>query len=73
VNTLKRAARKAAALIFPWPSKHEREAAIAAAAHSRRRAQAAARRAQAVERQIQRMAADNHFGELIARQLRGER
>lgn len=73
MNPLRETLRKAAAMVFPWPPKRERRAAIDAAARSKERAQAAASRAQAVERQIARMVAENHIAAGIAAQIRGER
>ena len=70
---LREALRRAAGVIFPWPPKHERQAAIAQAARSKEHAREAARKAQAVERQITRMAAENHLAEAIAMQIRGGR
>lgn len=58
-------------MILPWPAKHERDAAIAAARKEREHSEAAAGRAAVIERQIRQMAADNHFAEAVARQIFG--
>jgi len=70
---LRAALRRVAGVVFPWPPKHERRAAIAQAARRKEHARAAARRAQAVERQITRMSEENHLAEAIAMQIRGGR
>lgn len=69
MNRLTRAARKLEAMIFPWPAKHEREAAIARARHDKEQAQAQANQAGAVSKQIRRMADENHFAQRIADQI----
>ena len=59
---------------LPWPSRRDRKAAISAARREKEHSQAAAGRAADVERQIRRMAEDNHFASLIADQImRGQR
>ena len=54
---------------FPWPAKNHRHEAIAAARAEKDRSQAGAARAEILRRQIERMAADNHFAERIARDI----
>lgn len=54
---------------FPWPAKIRRHEAIAAARAEKTRSQAGAARAEVLRRQIERMAADNHFAERIARDI----
>ena len=66
MNPLRRAVRRATAVIFPWPAKHEREASIAAARQQKERSRAAAQKAGVMERQIQTMAAGNHWAATIA-------
>lgn len=71
---LRDALRKVAAVVFPWPAKHERRAAIDAARTERERSEAAARRAGALQGQLRKIAADNHFSEAIVQQiLRGHK
>lgn len=65
---------KVAAMIFPWPARHERHAAITAARREREYSEAAAGRAQEIEQAIRRMAEENHFAARIAEQIiRGAR
>lgn len=54
---------------FPWPAKIRRHEAIAAARAEKDRSQAGAARAEVVRQQIERMAAENHFAERIARDI----
>ena len=61
--------RKAARMLLPWPSRSERRDAIASAGREKRRSQASAAHAAGVERDIRRMAAENHFAAAIADQL----
>lgn len=61
--------RKVASAVFPWPLKHEREAALRAARHEKDRSQAAAHRAGVIERQLRQMTADDQFATRIAEQI----
>lgn len=61
---------KAARLLLPWPARHERRQAVADAEQEKHRSQAGAAHAADVERDIRRMAAENHFAEVIAASLR---
>jgi hypothetical protein len=54
---------------FPWPAKHRRHAAIAAAKAEKERSQAGAARAEALRRQIEAMREQNHFADSLARDL----
>ena len=54
---------------FPWPARNRRHAAIAEARAEKERSQAGAAHADVVRRQIERMAAENHFAERIARDI----
>lgn len=54
---------------FPWPGRHSRHAAIASAREEKERSQAGAAHADAVRRQIEQLAAQNHFAEAIAEQI----
>jgi hypothetical protein len=56
-------------MVFPWPPRHERKAAIAQAARNKDRAQAAAAKARSVEAQIVRMTEENHLAAGIAAQI----
>lgn len=58
--------------IFPWPARHERQAAIARAARQKDQAQRQLRSAQRDQQAILRMADENHFAERVARQIMGE-
>lgn len=68
-KTLKEVLRRAAAMIFPWPSKDDRHAAVASARREKEHSRAAAARAKVIEGQIQRMAEENHFAAKIAGQI----
>lgn len=62
---------------FPWPRRHVRHAAIAAARRQKERSQAGAADAETVRRQIEELRERNHFAFLIAadiirRNTRGE-
>lgn len=65
----RRMLRKVSAVIFPWPAKHEREAAIAKARRSRQHSEAETRRAKGIERQLKAMASQNHFAQAIRDQI----
>lgn len=65
------AARKAARMLLPWPSRHERHRDIASAEAEKHRSRDRAAHAAEVEGQIRRIAAANHFAEVIADQLMG--
>ena len=62
--------RKAARMLLPWPSRPDRQEAIASAGEEKLRSQAAAARAAAVEADLRRLAAENHWAAAIARTLR---
>lgn len=61
--------RRLPSMPFPWPAKIRRHEAIAAARAEKDRSQAGAARAEVVRQQIERMAAENHFAERIARDI----
>ena len=67
---LRETLRKAARRVFPWPSRHERKAAIRAARGSREHSQAQASQARGIERQILRIADDDHLAAAIVDQIR---
>lgn len=69
MRVMREALRKVAAVIFPWPAKHEREAAIRAARREKEHSQAGAREASAVEAQLLALASQNHFAQRIAEQI----
>lgn len=54
---------------MPWPGRHSRHQAIAAARGEKERSQASAAKAETIRRQIERMAADNHFAQAIAEDI----
>lgn len=58
-----------ARMLFPWPRRHVRHAAIAAAREQKERSQRGAADAHAITAQIERLAAENHFAARIAEQL----
>lgn len=60
---------RAMSVIFPWPDRHQRRQAVAAATAEKDRSVAGAEHAAALEQQIRRMAAENHFAERIAGQI----
>lgn len=66
---LAEAARKAARMLLPWPSRRERREAIASAEREKRQSRAAAAHAAQVEASLRRMAETNHFADAIAEQL----
>lgn len=57
------------ALLFPWPARTQRVQAIADAAAQKDRSRAGAESAGAIRRDIERMAAENHFASTIAEQI----
>ncbi|HEV2258592.1 MAG TPA: hypothetical protein VGS06_36185 [Streptosporangiaceae bacterium] len=59
-------------MLLPWPSKHEREAAIAAAREEKESSQAEAAHAADIGRQIRRAQEENSFARAIAQAFRGE-
>lgn len=59
---------KMAAAIFPWVPRHERRAAIAAAAADREHAEAEAKHAKVVARQLRQMT-ENGYAQDIAQQI----
>jgi hypothetical protein len=56
-------------VIFPWPSRLERQAAVADARREKERSRSAAVHAAAIEQDITRLAAVNHFADAIAATL----
>lgn len=57
-------------MLFPWPDRPQRRDAIASAEREKRRSQAAAGRAAAVEADLRRLAEQNHWAAAITRTLR---
>lgn len=57
-------------MVLPWPTRPQRAGAIAAAEQEKHRSQASAARAGVVERDILRLAAENHWADAVARTLR---
>ncbi len=55
--------------VFPWPGRTGRREAIAVARRERERSVAGAAHADVIRRQIERMAAENHFASSIAEQI----
>lgn len=61
-------------VLFPWPSRHQRQEAVSDARREKERSRSSAAHAAAVERDITRMAEANHFAQAIAEQIiRGRR
>lgn len=60
------------ALLIPWPLKHQRTEAIAAARAQKEASRTGAEHAAVIEADIRRMAAHNGFAELIAAQITGD-
>ena len=54
---------------LPWPARHRRHAAIAAATAEKERSQEGAARADLLRVQIERLAGQNHFAAAIADQI----
>ena len=69
MNRLRAALRRTAHLLLPWPARHERKAAIGAARARKERSQAGAARARVITRDIERMAAENHFAQAITEDI----
>ena len=69
MNRLRAVLRRVVDVLLPWPSRHERRAAVAAATLEKERSQSAARHAAVIEQQILRIAEENHFALRIAEQL----
>lgn len=63
--------RKAAGVLLPWPARAERRALIAAAAAEKERSQASAASAAVLERDLRRLAGQNHWADAVARTLNG--
>ena len=63
------AARKIITVIFPWPGRHERAMTIAAARRERERSEVEARNAEILKHRLHKMAAENHFADMIADQI----
>lgn len=59
-------------MLLPWPSRHEREAAISSARAEKVRSQAAAAHAAVIGQDIQRAREENNFARVIAAAFRGE-
>ena len=57
-------------MLLPWPARAERRALIAAATAEKERSQASAARAALLERDIRRLAAENHWAAAVAATLR---
>ena len=55
--------------IFPWPSRQQRQAAVADARREKERSRSAAVHAAAIEQDITRLAEANHFAASIAATL----
>jgi len=64
---------RVASLIFPWPSREQRQAAISDARDQKERSRVSAGHATAIERDIERLAERNHFAVLIAEQIMRDR
>jgi hypothetical protein len=56
-------------MVFPWPSRQSRQAAITAARHEKERSRTSARHAAAIQRDIERIREENHFAARIADQI----
>jgi hypothetical protein len=56
-------------MLFPWPHRAERTAAVNAAAAEKDRSCRDAAAAAKLERQIRTMAQENHFAEVLASQI----
>jgi hypothetical protein len=56
-------------LIFPWPSREQRRAAISHARDQKERSRVSASHATAIEQDIELMAQRNHFASIIAEQI----
>jgi hypothetical protein len=54
---------------FPWPARHARHAAIAAARKQKERSQAGAAHADALRLQIEELRERNHFASIIADEI----
>jgi hypothetical protein len=61
--------RKAGAVLFPWPGRDERLASIQCAQREKQRSRDGAARAAVLERQIHRLAEENHFAMAITDQI----
>ena len=61
--------RRTLAMPFPWPGRSSRHEAIAAARGEKERSQADAAHAAVIQRQIERMADENHFAMRIAEDI----
>lgn len=66
---LRRLFRKAGAVLFPWPGRDERLASIQRARREKEYSLGRAAHAVAIERQIERLAEENHFAAAIAEQI----
>lgn len=56
-------------VLLPWPSRHERQAAIGRARAGKEQSRREAASADGIRRDIERMAAVNHFAESIRASL----
>lgn len=61
--------RKVTSVLLPWQSRHQRQEAISDARREKERSQSGARHAAAIQRDIERMAAVNHFADAIRASL----
>jgi hypothetical protein len=67
----RKAFRRLAGMIFPWPGSHERKAAVTAAQREKEHSQACAEAAADIGQQIRHLARENHFAETITAQIIG--
>ena len=61
--------RKVRRMLLPWPLKAERHEAIRSARRERLRSEHSAVKAAEIETQLRQMLADNHFADMLARQI----
>jgi hypothetical protein len=69
MTRLRRAIKRAVAMLLPWPGHGARKAAVSEARALKEQSQAGAARAADISSQIERMAAENHFASSIAEQI----
>lgn len=60
-------------MLLPWEARSERRALIAAATAEKEHSQAAAARADVIKQDILRLAEENHWAAILARDLRNGR
>ena len=58
------------AMLFPWPGREQRQAAISHARDQKERSRSGAAHAAEIERDIMQMAERNHFSLLIAEEIK---